>query len=86
MQDRYFEPASLNFYTYVTNNPLLRIDPTGKVEGDPTPGGKTAAERLQEIIDAILALERAIKMMEVMGLTRLSINGRTDTCGLARIS
>jgi len=36
-----FEPMSLNFYTYVANNPLVRIDPTGMADLlDPGVGGR----------------------------------------------
>lgn len=31
VQDKPFEPATLNFYAYVENNPLIHVDPTGKV-------------------------------------------------------
>jgi hypothetical protein len=31
VQDRHFEPATLNFYAYVYGNPLTHIDPDGRV-------------------------------------------------------
>lgn len=30
MQDKHFEPSTLNFYAYVNNNPILLINPTGE--------------------------------------------------------
>ncbi len=47
VQDKQFEPASLNFYTYVLNNPVLLVDPLGTDPFvDPTP-----EEEFQKALD-----------------------------------
>jgi RHS repeat-associated protein len=64
VQERHFEPASLNFYAYVLNNPLLYVDLDGNQEK-----GTSAAERLQEFINARLDLERLIENIMGRGFT-----------------
>lgn len=74
VQDKPFEPASLNFYTYVLNNPLIYTDLAGMEQ---VAEGQTAAERLQAFVDLILALERLIKSMQDASQTSLSVGGKT---------
>jgi RHS repeat-associated protein len=51
IQNRYFEPEALNYYTYVLNNPNRFIDPAGMAEGQAS-DSRTAEERLQAYINA----------------------------------
>jgi RHS repeat-associated protein len=45
---RHFEPTALNFYSYVTNNPMTSTDPTGLLEGES--GSPPASRSLGQIV------------------------------------
>jgi len=80
VQDQHFEPDSLNFYAYVFNNPVLLTDPLG-TDPPPYPSGPTpegiqeAAQRLQDFIDALIALNELIEAMRSRGITSITIAG-----------
>ncbi len=72
VQDKPFEPASLNFYAYVFNNPVLYVDPSG-LEPPPT----EAEKRLQDLITALTLLEHWLEGLRSRGVTTVKIGGRT---------
>jgi RHS repeat-associated protein len=55
VQDKPFEPASLNFYAYVANNPVLLTDPKGTTpEQPPTPiSPEEVRERARQTLEKI---------------------------------
>ncbi len=85
VQDKHFEPASLNFYVYVFNNPVLLTDPRGTdpfedppaYPSGPTPEGiKKTEERLQAFLDALNALNELVETMISRGITSITFAGR----------
>jgi RHS repeat-associated protein len=61
VQDKLFEPLSLNFYAYVLNSPLLYVDPRGTTEETP------AEKRLREFINALNDLYALIESLTSRG-------------------
>ncbi len=73
VQDQSFEPATLNFYAYVANNPLVFTDLRGTtIDSSSTGRGKSADERLQDFINALNDLYAYIEALIQGGHAQLA--------------
>jgi RHS repeat-associated protein len=63
----FFDPATLSFYAYTGNNPMLNIDPRGTQESNTSNNTNDEQKRAQEILERI-ARELGISLESLMSL------------------
>lgn len=74
MQDQYFSPPTLNFYSYGFDNPILHVDATGRSIQDAVLNWlnqgvdiPTAVKRLRELY---AMLDRILRLLDEAGLSK----------------
>jgi len=95
VQDKYFEPATLNLYAYVANNPLAFVDPKGtttessNVQGTNPDSSSDEQKRIDKILEEIaqrwgVTKEKAREILtEIFGIIEANLSRLAGIIGTA---